>query len=274
MLEMLFGTKSKPVIEPKVTVVDIHESFYSEVDKLVSYAKNLNSVETDKQALIDKCERLKKLGFKNTKEVIEAKNELDRLYRIKQENIEKDALLKAINYFSFKYPQYKFITEEGVLKLCRKYNLIYSDISRYIGTVPDKNLEHIEKFSVKEEDLAYYTAKYYFSELIKSYTIDYKRYEMEKKREIQFKESNGKAHYIRDSRISEVFEKAPLEIVAPKKDFNIEGMELKDFKLTEMVVEDPIVLQPVMYGGKKYYLIVTAWGEEASDSLVVNHLNN
>jgi hypothetical protein len=265
MLEMLFGTKSKPVIEPKVTVADIHESFYSEVDRLLDYAKSLNNVETDKQALIDKCKRLKKLGFRNTKEVIEAQEEMRRLSNIKQENIQKDVLLKAINYFSFKYPQYKFITEDSVLKLCRKYNLIYSEITNYIGTVPDKNLGHIEKFSVKEEDKPYKVYEYYHSRLTNVSFISEKEYLHNKQRR-----KNGRDWGFKDK----VYEKAPLEIVAPKKDFNTEGMELKNFKLTEKIVEDPIVLQPVMYGGKKYYLIVTAWGEEASDSLVVNHLNN
>lgn len=33
---------------------------------------------------------------------------------------------------------------------------------------------------------------------------------------------------------------------------------------------DPIVLQPVYHNNKKHYLIVTAWGIEAEDPLVMN----
>ena len=36
------------------------------------------------------------------------------------------------------------------------------------------------------------------------------------------------------------------------------------------IVPDPVVLQPVRYG----FLIVTAWGDEASDEMVVNPRNN
>jgi hypothetical protein len=67
---------------------------------------------------------------------------------------------------------------------------------------------------------------------------------------------------------------APLEIAAPIKDFDTKGMELKDFKLSEIEIPDPVVLQPVFYARQKHYLIVTAWGQEASDELVVNQKMN
>jgi len=35
-----------------------------------------------------------------------------------------------------------------------------------------------------------------------------------------------------------------------------------------------VVLKPVVYNKQKYYLIVTAWGLEASDELVVNQKMN
>jgi hypothetical protein len=41
------------------------------------------------------------------------------------------------------------------------------------------------------------------------------------------------------------------------------------FKLSKIEVSDPVVLHPVMFKGIKYYLIITAWGLEASDELVV-----
>ncbi len=52
------------------------------------------------------------------------------------------------------------------------------------------------------------------------------------------------------------------------------NMEVKDFKLTEREIPDPVVLQPVFFKNKKHYLIVTAWGDEASDDLVKNHNHN
>lgn len=39
-------------------------------------------------------------------------------------------------------------------------------------------------------------------------------------------------------------------------------------------IPDPVVLKPVIYNSQKYYLIVTAWGLEAGDEIVVNSNHN
>ena len=44
----------------------------------------------------------------------------------------------------------------------------------------------------------------------------------------------------------------------------------KGHKLENAPILDPIVLQPVYHNNKKHYLIVTAWGIEAEDPLVMN----
>lgn len=67
---------------------------------------------------------------------------------------------------------------------------------------------------------------------------------------------------------------APLEIAAPRKDFNMTDMEVRDFKIQKIEIPDPVVLCPVLHKGTKHYLIVTAWGPEASDDLVVNQKMN
>ena len=65
-------------------------------------------------------------------------------------------------------------------------------------------------------------------------------------------------------------------IAAPPKDFDIQDMKIEKFKLVENVipVPDPVVMQPVLFNDKEYYLIVTAWGEESSDADVVNQNMN
>ncbi len=70
------------------------------------------------------------------------------------------------------------------------------------------------------------------------------------------------------------YSKCPLEIAAPVKDFNMTSHEIKDFKISKIEIPDPVVLQPVIYEGIKHYLIVTAWGDEAEDELVVNQKMN
>lgn len=230
-------------------IMEIHDTFFTEVDRLSNIASKSKSLETDKQDLIDKRKRLVALGFTNTKEVKEANLELERLRELEAVNTNRASLLDAINYFSFNYPQYKFITEKSVLEICNKYGLVYGSIKDYIGSVPDKNLKHIEDFKIKEKDLCFFhfLNTKNISRKIDQY-VDYKHI------------ASGT--------------QCPLEIVAPLKDFNLANRELRGFNVVQREIKDPIVLHPVFFNGKKYYLIVTAWGLEASDELVVNHRNN
>ena len=72
-----------------------------------------------------------------------------------------------------------------------------------------------------------------------------------------------------DETKTEVYEKPPFSICAPIKDFDTERLRIKDgYKLCE--IPDPIVLQPVKGG----YLVVSKWGLEASDGIVVNQQMN
>lgn len=248
-------------------IKEIHHTFDTEVDRLFETAKVMNSLETDKSELIDKCHRLKSKGFHSTKEVVESEAEIKRLNNLETENKNKQSLIDAINYFIFNYPNYKFITEDSVKKICAKYNLVYSKVNNYIGTVPDKNLKHIEEFKIKEDDECYE----------KTFVGGWKRRKIHatfisyvEHKKIQ-NENLRKIFSLYDTDDSE---KCPLEIVAPLKDFNAHNMNLEGFKLSEKVILDPIVLCPVIYKNSKHYLIVTAWGLEGEDELVVNHKMN
>lgn len=272
----LRGKTTNEIIE------EIHETFYTEVDRLLAEAKILKSTETTKQDLIDKCVRLKALGFTNTKEVQEAEAEIVRISQLEADNNYNKKLQKAIEYFSVKYPLYKFITEESVKKICAKYNLVYSTIDRYIGTVPDKNLKQMEDFKIADEDACYervyYGISLRYGKPIPT-PVDYATYiESNFTPVSNNKDSFGEFdQFIMYKRMlsDENVSKCKLEIAAPLKDFNVDKSELNDFKLsTKIEIPDPVVLQPVYFGGKKHYLVVTAWGLEASDELVLNQKMN
>ena len=261
--------KGKTTVE---IIEEIHDSFFTEVDKLFATAKISNSLDTDKQALLDKCKRLKALGFTNTKEVKEAEIEIERLNKLQKENEEKQELIEAINFFSITYPTYKFITEDSVNKICQKYGLVYGEISRYLGTVPDKNLKHIEQFNVHDNHECYLTETIYMG--MRGNSSMNKRYitkDEHEKIKLRYKDNFALMFSIYSR---EVNLKCPLEIAAPVKDFNMEGMEVKNNKIQKIEIPDPIVLKPVIFKDKKHYLIVTAWGEEASDEVVVNQQMN
>lgn len=284
-LSQFANHKEVKVAEPKADfknkstneiIEEIHETFYTEVDRLLAEAKILKPLDTDKQDLIDKSARLKSLGFTNTNEVSTSESEIARLKKLENENLTKDNLREAINYFSFKYPHYKFITEESVIKICEKYNLVYSEVSNYIGEVPDANLEHIENFKIEEIDECYLEIVSYFG------TVNILSFDKYKEKTSPLDPSDSlyesKIRIRRQMQMnpnySRNYTKANLEICAPIKDFKKELMELKNFKLSKIEIPDPVVLKPVFFKGMKHYLIVTAWGLEASDELVANQNHN
>jgi hypothetical protein len=223
--------------------------------------------DTTMQGLIDKSSRLKSLGFGKTKECVEADAEIARLEEVRKYNEDNKTLAKAISYFQQKYPVYKFITEDSVKKICAKYNLIYGPVERYTGTVPDKNIQDMERFTIDEDDMCYFTERQSIYGDRYGHRI-FSKEEMEKQRAY---ESSLAKYGV--SRIN-IMGSCPLEIAAPASDFDTTGMELKNFKLSPIEFPDPIVLQPVFFEGSKHYLIVTAWGLEASDEMVVNEKMN
>lgn len=259
-----FTAKKTPMVSVESVnqsklIEEIHETFYTEVDRLLQSAKISHSLESDKQELLEKCERLKKLGFTNTKEVQEAESEIRRINDLKRENKQKAKLVEAIDYFTGKYTNYKFITVESVEKICEKYGFVYGDIATYIGTVPTKNLEHIENFKIDEDDLCIIKYDSFDGEALYQSKIDFEREKRVKYGSIP---------------LLSLYDYKRMDIVAPLKDFNTEGMELDGFTLKKIQIPDPIVLQPVCYKDELYYLIVTAWGDEAADNLVINPAHN
>lgn len=240
-------------------VEEIHQTFFTEVDRLLEQAKVLKSTETTKQKLLDKSTKLLALGFQQTVEIIEAKVEFNRLRAIEKNNEANKEIIEAILYFSNKYPQYKFITEDSVKLICEKYNLIYGDVKFYQGNVPDANLKQMEEFSILDEDRCY----------CESYKSMFMNSDDKK---ISYDYYNSRLKSLRyDSNYT--YTKSALLIAAPISDFNTTNMEIKDHQL-KAKVKDPIILCPVFYKEKVYYLIVTAWGKEANDNLVINEKMN
>ena len=238
-------------IKKNDVIKEIHNSFYNFQGEIIQRIHNPKNFNTFNEELIKKYEALVKLGFTSGETFLKGEEELKRKQKLDSEQYNLNRLESPIVYFSKKYPLYKFISVEGVNFIRNKYNLSIGTVDLYIGDIPDKNLEAILNFKIEDEDCLYLLQNYRHNGSLKD------------ENESSFKDYNKS--YLNDL----TFKKAPLEIVAP----------LKDFKVKEVIkpiedIEDPIVLQPVYYHNTKYYLIVTAWGEEASDELVVNKIFN
>ena len=272
-------------------IQEIHETFYTEVDRLLTDANEYKEVVMTDKNIITKGERLKKLGFTSTKEVITADKYKRELKEVEDENQLKKTTFEAIEYFSQKYPNYKFITQASITKICEKYGLFYSDVSNYCGEVPEENLVHIENFRIKPEDISYIFQSYFIShssfenrsiyhtlhldqtmilgEIMKlcEPMFGYGTPEQTEKKKEEFQKEvdkilNGNVYEYRVRNSRHEIKKSPLIIAAPPTDFNLADYDVKDNKLIQKI-PDPVVFHPVFYKGVRYYLIITAWANKS-----------
>lgn len=240
-------TSSVDVLEKYPTEIEqIHHEFEIAGELILQEA--IRIIQSTKIDNLLKVDRLKKLGFTSAEEVKMATE------KIKQVEVSQ-SLAEKIQYYQFKYPLLKFITLEQLQNICSKYNLAYGEVSLYKGFVPDKNLKIIEEVysKIDEKDC---------QEKIGSISTHGSN-----KGQVEWDGGNSASRY---KNIYKEFKTIhPLIIAAPKNDFNMEGMEVKNYAITKRI-PDPVVMQPVIGG----YLILTAWGDEASDENVVNQKLN
>lgn len=120
------------------TIVDeIHNEFFTAGDKLLEQAKHILSDLELKD--IHKGNRLAAIGFHKTKEAVQY------LYDESVIKLNKDVSNIIVSYKK-SHPFNKFITEQQVELICKKYGLVCGDISIYSGFVPEYKLSIIEKF--------------------------------------------------------------------------------------------------------------------------------
>lgn len=264
-------------------VEEIHNEFYNAADKLLEEAKQILKDAEVKD--VEKGQRLKKLGFIKAQQVNESEQIIEQT-KLSQKQIE------LISYYSQHYPNNKFITQQQVKEICEKYNLVLGQVEWYKGFVPEKNLLEIENFKLlpSEKNILISDIGYIFknAEILKSNDY-YHIYPKNRKDKYTyaFQSDDGINFYGKDDNnlfpenklITEgVFGNFRFKILnnsfmicAPLKDMDLEGKRIK-IKQGYIIQEipDPVVLNPVDGG----YLIVTAWGDEASDSIIVNQKLN
>lgn len=283
----------KQTLSQKHLIEMCHADFYSEVDKLLAQA-NIQKSQYD-ESLQHKAKLLRKVGFNSNNEVIEKADK-----QVEQVSVQTE-LIEAIQHFSFKYPQQKFITEESVTKICNKYGLIWGDVQYYTKDVPNENLNTIANFNKDIEEWCYGIR---FDGFRGSSGFDVKlsqrdKEEMERQKQLEQYYIEERDRFFEEGRLREWQEMLrggvgsdwsgfknpqrssrkvaePFYIVAPKTDFNLSRMDIdeKTKAIVGIIKDDPIVLAPVCYNKKRYFLVVTAWGLEAQDELVFNGNHN
>lgn len=223
--------------------------------------------------ILEKAERLIKLGFVNSVEVEKAEN-----LRIDKE------IAKIIQYYAEKYPFNKFVFDSTVEMINEKYGLVCVPIEYYKSTVPDSKLKEIESFKFDEADVAEKTIKLNYVHI----NTDEK--EITKLRKV-YPDDIVPFSLLTNPRLTDGYVSSPefgkiylasyteidnesLLICAPPSDVTTEGLTKlgtlykKEGKTVN--VQDPIVLKPVKHGK----LVLSKWGLEASDAALVNEKMN
>lgn len=256
----------------------IHNEFNLAGEKLLQ--ESLGIIQNAEKVDIHKASRLNSVGFVNNPLITKQKH-IEEITKTPKQWAE------IVMKYKKEFPQNKFITDFDIAKICDKYKLVHGDIEQYKGFVPEKNLTEIEnflknkglkkKFIVTKVNFPYPNSQSDGIRRVKDYLKKVNHTILAEnedsgtsflRKEIGGQTSNGVV-----TLSAEYIEKTAFTICAPKAD--MESVSWVSKLLPNGIVfthvnPDPIVLYPVEHGA----IIVTAWGDEASDPLVINELNN
>lgn len=238
----------------------------------------------------DIANRLSNIGFTNSvgvKRAVSKTNVLDML--IKEAEIIQD--------YQRNYPTLKFLTEDQLNTICKKYKLIYAPVGNYIGEVPEKNLIDIESAPktfeghIRKTKITAYVSKFgdkatsefkkFWKNGINVSNVTnwenisshvYNAYFMEFMRNCGWMEgfAYDRRYYIESFTLRKIDYNNSLYIAAPKSEFNIKKTMIESIVSKINVTPDPIVFKFVKDG----ILVLTKWGLEGKDSALVNEIQN
>ena len=168
--------------------------------------------------------------------------------------------------------QYKFILHPQLERVCEKYNLYLRELKYYIGDIPVKNINDISKFEVCIEDL--------FLKSRDGVVRDRHSYGLVATNATT-RISSGNLRYANLGKLCSIFPevKRKLKIACVRELLHPEAFARSESRIIDNSGErpplfevdlDPIILIEVNGG----YIIITAWGDEANDELVVNQNHN
>lgn len=238
----------------------IHTAFNTESERLLREAKSVLENNVLDDVVKNKAGLAEQLGFTSIKEVVD-KSAHDKVI---QDNVR---VVQAIQQASLYIPTHKWIPESSVKQICEKWGLVMGGVSMYKGFLPSKNLLEIQDFKNK-----YYDKLHYASELrfFGDTSVRFFRTEKECREYVNRRKVDPFTHGVVDKLNST----DTLSICAPLKDMEVPRNATIEngYKIRE--IPDPIVLARRDFEGIEGYYIVTAWGDEASDEMVVNQNNN
>lgn len=226
--------KAKQITTPVPTAKEIHEELYSIHGLLYGEAEKLAANAANAKELYD-------LGFKSASNIGGI--------------VKASEKVAAAREYQIEYPNNKFVDEEAVKRICEKYALYLVEASRFTAAIPQKNQKEIAAFRVKDKHISRIHSWGSMIE-ISNLHITHDQYGVPQVQAITIGQTP-----------EDFIKGTNLKIIAPESQIDMKGMKKIGYQIVD---EDPIVLQPVKGG----YLIVAAWGDEASDEIVVNQKMN
>lgn len=227
--------------------------------------------------------KLKDLGFVNAADVIDVVSYEKKL-------TEQKELVAQVEEYQRDYPLHRFIDNDGVKELCKKYGLLLTGVDKYKADIPEKNQNEVINFRVNKKHIRkpselnggfYDFLNMNWSDGLLGFNFPrqssrrspspffwpeyYKGGEdQHQKAESDMVMAMGMAQMA--IKETEKVSGTDLCIVAPERMLITTGNQ----KRGHILINDPIILQPVKFG----YLIITAWGFEAADPAVLNPSHN
>lgn len=144
---LTYWTEKKPGITPPpvptaTTIGEIHKEWESAAERLLEETNRIISEGTEDQ---EKVGLLTKFGFTKTKQYTDCKSANEKILSAKE-------LARTIEKYRERYPSNKFVTDEIIEQICKKYDLVLGDVSQFKGFVPMTKLMDMDKFKVRNED--------------------------------------------------------------------------------------------------------------------------
>lgn len=307
--------QQKQIIDSAYIKKDMHLSFeevlkeygltVQKQSKVEELQEQLKEFRQENIGIYDKIKKLQDLGFVNTPSV---RIQLDKLHEHEskinekinkvQNGIDSAKRIESLNReYMLKYPGYKFIDDNTMISIMRKYNLICGESFMYNREIPEEALNIISNFSKEIEEsktrVVLESTTWITGLLFRPMSV---RYSI---KEVSFDYQKPKQSFDTLYRIENNFYPSKLKMIAPEshftvptkkeenslgKEINVPIMEIDEQtlsyrfttqKLNEVVRERQEVLDPIaslkVEGG---YIVLHAWDKEAEIPEIKNPLMN
>lgn len=131
------------IAKPTATLADVHKEFDTAVDELIRKIEGLsepNAEEAEVNGVLSAA------GFNNVPSVSKMITERGTIKQLRAD-------VECAKRYLQRYPQYKFLTENQLNVICKKYGLVYSIATHFMGEIPIRNKKEIAAFRVQSTDV-------------------------------------------------------------------------------------------------------------------------